>query len=344
LRFIDIGSTAVPGLAAKPKIDIIAVTKNREKAIIDLEKAGYVHKGEWNIPLKCGFTKRGTVNVNLHTFFDENHPEVELNLKFRNYLRDHPDVCDEYAVLKKKILEDEDAHQKSERSPLPIYTVRKRAFIDNIINSAGFNRLRVLKCATKDEWNAVRNFRKKYFDRLAITDSIPENFDNLNHEHFVLYHGVEIIGYADIFIVSESEAKVEVFENLDQKATSYFLNIIKEWTDVSRIQKHLLGFWEMKIDYLANYQHLIPIVAQWYLDAWRKFSENLSIENTKLKLAERLNTDKLDVCFLCFNDDCNNELIGTFSLTQEDIPNNEQFSPCFSNLFVAEKYRYRKIS
>jgi GNAT superfamily N-acetyltransferase len=99
----------------------------------------------------------------------------------------------------------------------------------------------------------------------------------------------------------------------------------------------------MKIDYLANYQHLIPTVAQWYLDAWRKFSENLSTEHTKLKLAERLNTDKLDVCFLCFNDDCNNELIGTFSLTQKDIPNNEQFSPCFSNLFVAEKYRRRKI-
>jgi GrpB-like predicted nucleotidyltransferase (UPF0157 family) len=226
-----IGSTAVPGLAAKPKIDIVAIAKNREKVIIDLEKAEYAHKGEWNIPLKCGFTKRDATNVNLHVFFDENHPEVELNLKFRDYLRDHPDVRDEYAAIKMKILEDEDAHQKSERSPLPIYTVRKRAFIDNIIKNTGFNRLRVLKCATEDEWNLARNFRKKYFDRLAITDSIPENFDDSNHEHFVLYHGVEIIGYTDIFIVSESEAKVEVFENLDQKATSYFSNIIKEWME-----------------------------------------------------------------------------------------------------------------
>jgi hypothetical protein len=43
---------------------------------------------------------------------------------------------------------------------------------------------------------------------------------------------VAIIGYADIFIVSESEAKVEIFENLDQKAIPYFLNVIKEWMKV----------------------------------------------------------------------------------------------------------------
>jgi GrpB-like predicted nucleotidyltransferase (UPF0157 family) len=227
-----IGSTAVQGLAAKPKIDIIAVAKNRKNAIANLEKAGYAHKGEWNIPLKCGFTKRGTVNVNLHMFFDENHPEVELNLRFRDYLRTHPDVLNEYAALKTKILEDEDAHQKSEKSPLPIYTVRKRAFIDSIIKNTGFNRLRILKCATEDEWNSARNFRKKYFDRLAITDSIPENFDNSNHEHFVLYRGVEIIGYADIFVVSESEAKVEVFECGAKKASPYFLDVIKEWMKV----------------------------------------------------------------------------------------------------------------
>ncbi|MDR2766034.1 MAG: hypothetical protein LBB63_01040, partial [Holosporaceae bacterium] len=60
----------------------------------------------------------------------------------------------------------------------------------------------------------------------------PESFDDSNHEHSVLYSGVAIIGYADIFIVSESEAKVEIFENLDQKAIPYFLNVIKEWMKV----------------------------------------------------------------------------------------------------------------
>jgi GrpB-like predicted nucleotidyltransferase (UPF0157 family) len=224
-----VGSTAVPGLAAKPKIDIVAVAKDRKRAIADLGKAGYVHRGEWNIPLKCGFTKRGSTNVNLHLFFDENHPEIELNLKFRDYLRTHPDVCNEYAALKMKILESEDAHQKSERSPLPIYTVRKRKFIDNIIKNAGFNRLRVLKCATDEEWNAAKNFRRKYFDQIINTDT--------NHEHFILYRGVEIIGYADIHILSDTEAKVLIFENTDKETSEYFNNVIKEWMNVHGYRK-----------------------------------------------------------------------------------------------------------
>ncbi|MDR0631786.1 MAG: GNAT family N-acetyltransferase [Holosporaceae bacterium] len=97
----------------------------------------------------------------------------------------------------------------------------------------------------------------------------------------------------------------------------------------------------MRIDYLANHVDLIPTVAQWYFEAWRRFSKNLSIEDTKLRLASRLNIDKLDICFLCFGDD--DEIVGTFSLTQKDIPNNEDFFPCLSNLFVAEKHRRQKI-
>ncbi|MDR2682052.1 MAG: GNAT family N-acetyltransferase [Holosporaceae bacterium] len=99
----------------------------------------------------------------------------------------------------------------------------------------------------------------------------------------------------------------------------------------------------MKIDYLANHQHLIPVIARWYFDTWGKFSENPSIENVKIRLANRLNTDKLDICFLCFDDDCNNELIGTFSLRQKDIPHNEDLCPSLSHLLVIEKYRRQKI-
>ncbi|MDR2645980.1 MAG: GNAT family N-acetyltransferase [Holosporaceae bacterium] len=98
----------------------------------------------------------------------------------------------------------------------------------------------------------------------------------------------------------------------------------------------------MRIECLAHHQHFIPTVARWYFDAWGKYSENSSIESAKARLANRLNTDKLNICFLCFND-CANELIGTFSLTQKDIPNNEDFSPCLSHLFVIEKYRRQKI-
>jgi hypothetical protein len=48
----------------------------------------------------------------------------------------------------------------------------------------------------------------------------------------MLYRGVEIVGYADISIVSESEARLAVFESSDPEAVSYFENVVKEWTKV----------------------------------------------------------------------------------------------------------------
>lgn len=47
------GSTSVPGLSAKPVIDMIGVVKNPEKVIHPLENLGFKYKGESS---PCGFT------------------------------------------------------------------------------------------------------------------------------------------------------------------------------------------------------------------------------------------------------------------------------------------------
>lgn len=232
-----VGSTSVPGLLAKPKIDIIAVAKDRKRAIFDLEKVGYLYKGEWNIPLKCGFTKRGLRKVNLHVFFDKNHPEIDLNLKFRDYLRNNPDVRAEYAAIKMEILRDESSQQKIGKISMPIYTIRKRKFIDGIIQKIGFNRLRVLKSTTDDEWNAAKNFRQKYFfDNQEIQDPYTWTFNHKDYEHFILYRGVEIIGYAHIQLLSKSRAALRIIvlneENRNLGYGSQFLSIIEEWLKV----------------------------------------------------------------------------------------------------------------
>jgi GrpB-like predicted nucleotidyltransferase (UPF0157 family) len=86
LAIHHVGSTAVPGLAAKPKIDMIAVVHSGDLSIAQLENIGFSYKGEWNIPFKFGFTKRGQDEINLHVF-EEGHPEIELNILFRDYLR-----------------------------------------------------------------------------------------------------------------------------------------------------------------------------------------------------------------------------------------------------------------
>ncbi|MDR2598386.1 MAG: GrpB family protein [Holosporales bacterium] len=225
-----IGSTAVPGLPAKPKIDIIAIARDRKRALPDLEGAGYQHKGEWNVPLKCGFTKRSDTDANLHLFFDENHPEIELNLLFRDYLRSNPDVRDEYAAIKKQILQDEISQQKIGKLSFPIYTIRKSIFINKIVKDIGFDRLRILKCLTDNEQNAIKMLRKDHFDRFGVLDPLNGNLDDVNHEHFMLYRGVEIVGYADIHILSKNEAEVHIFEA--QNHYHYFNSVIKEWMKV----------------------------------------------------------------------------------------------------------------
>lgn len=54
LAIHHIGSTAVPGLAAKPKIDIIAVVQDPLLVRDQLEKIGIHYRGEYNIPLHYG--------------------------------------------------------------------------------------------------------------------------------------------------------------------------------------------------------------------------------------------------------------------------------------------------
>ena len=96
-----IGSTSVPGLSAKPVIDMIGVIKDPEKAIQQLESLGFKYKDEYNIPMRLYFNRSEGIDTNLHVY-QEGHPEIELNLLFRDYLRDHPKVREEYAKFKRK--------------------------------------------------------------------------------------------------------------------------------------------------------------------------------------------------------------------------------------------------
>ncbi|WP_339040762.1 GrpB family protein [Candidatus Lariskella endosymbiont of Hedychridium roseum] len=81
-----VGSTSVPGLAAKPKIDIMAVVLDLFFKESQLEAIGYRYRGGFNIPLRRYFTIRAEErSINLHVF-EENDPEIELNILFRDHL------------------------------------------------------------------------------------------------------------------------------------------------------------------------------------------------------------------------------------------------------------------
>ncbi len=194
IAIYHIGSTAVPGLSAKPKIDILAVVKDPQKATKNLEAIGLKYAGEWSIPLQYGFKKRGDVNVNLHVY-EEGHPDIELNLLFRNYLREHPKDREKYTHLKENLLKDESSLNKR-NFDFAEYTIRKNAFISKILEKASFNKVRMMICLHDAEWEAAKKFRQKYYHPLS--DPYTWTFNHPDHTHLVLYKGTKIVGYAHL--------------------------------------------------------------------------------------------------------------------------------------------------
>ncbi len=100
-----IGSTAIPGIAAKPIIDMLAVVTSIEAldhAARYLEPLRYEAMGEFGIPGRRYFRKDSVAGVRTHQLhaFAIGSAEVERHLGFRDYLRAHPAEAKEYEALK----------------------------------------------------------------------------------------------------------------------------------------------------------------------------------------------------------------------------------------------------
>lgn len=111
-----IGSTAVPGLAAKPIIDIDIVyykPADFETVKQRLEENGYYHNGNQGIPGREVFKRLNTaqghdiLNAIPHHLYacPAGSAELERHILFRNYLLAHEEARTEYQRLKYKIAE-----------------------------------------------------------------------------------------------------------------------------------------------------------------------------------------------------------------------------------------------
>jgi GrpB-like predicted nucleotidyltransferase (UPF0157 family) len=105
LRIEHVGSTSVPGLAAKPLIDIVLVvgdTRDEAAYVPRLEAAGYklrIREPDW---YEHRLFKGPDTNVNVHTF-SEGCEEVGRMLAFRDWLRTHDDDRDLYLRAKREL-------------------------------------------------------------------------------------------------------------------------------------------------------------------------------------------------------------------------------------------------
>ncbi len=108
LTILDIqhmGSTSIPGMLAKPIIDIaIAIADFEEgRACIPLiEGLGYEYKGEFGIPLRHYFVKGDPRTFHVH-MSEITSLEWQNTLLFRDYLIQHAEIARGYAELKTRL-------------------------------------------------------------------------------------------------------------------------------------------------------------------------------------------------------------------------------------------------
>ena len=131
------GSTAVPGLEAKPIIDIqVSVEQlNPIQAYADpLARLGYRHVAHPDDAV-CPFFHRPSEWPHSHHVHvvESSGVEERRTLAFRDYLRDHSDVAHEYGVLKRRLAALYDAGKPADRE---MYAIAKTEFINRVVQIA----------------------------------------------------------------------------------------------------------------------------------------------------------------------------------------------------------------
>jgi len=102
-----VGSTSVPGLAAKPIIDldvVISDTTALETVIEQLAGLDYIYEGDLGIAGREAFGYKDKPHLYKHHLYvcRESSPELKKHLCFRDYLRTHPEAAAEYGSVKRE--------------------------------------------------------------------------------------------------------------------------------------------------------------------------------------------------------------------------------------------------
>ncbi len=127
-----IGSTAVPGLPAKPVIDIDVLLKSPKdlpQVISKLKAIGYQHQGTLGVPGRDAFKAPGH-DIHHHLYVCST-PVTEFfrHIAFRDYLRTHPQDAEDYARLKRSLAGKYSVDREA-------YTQAKTDFIHEILQHA----------------------------------------------------------------------------------------------------------------------------------------------------------------------------------------------------------------
>ncbi|MDT8389691.1 MAG: GrpB family protein [Lentisphaeria bacterium] len=132
LRIEHFGSTAIPGMMAKPIIDVLVQVpsfpeaKQRAIPLFNKKDWEYWWYGDHAVFIKRdGFLGPRTHHVHMMT----KGPEFQKRMAFRDWLRSHPEDATEYARLKQRLA---DCHREAREK----YTDAKTVFVKRIVAKA----------------------------------------------------------------------------------------------------------------------------------------------------------------------------------------------------------------
>jgi GrpB-like predicted nucleotidyltransferase (UPF0157 family) len=106
LKFEHIGSTAVPGLAGRPIVDLMLGAPPASWAALDelrprIVALGYEDLGDAGVPGRVCFRRRTKLRAFDVVLVEEGGAQWRDNLALRDYLRAHPEEAARYAELKR---------------------------------------------------------------------------------------------------------------------------------------------------------------------------------------------------------------------------------------------------
>jgi GrpB-like predicted nucleotidyltransferase (UPF0157 family) len=259
LQIYHIGSTSVPGLPAKPIIDMIPVVKNilamdspicRSK----MEALGYEYKGELGIPFRRYYTKVDSSPFalerrthHLHVY-QVGNPEIEHHMQFRNYLSSNQAQNNndfrKYAQLKMELA-------IMNPNDMRTYSLGKSNFINSLQPKIGFNGILLRNCETQEEWIGYRRLmRRSQTNGNEMDEKLP------THYQFVLVYVGQIVCAAHVIL----DIAHEYFRILDIQADDQWVGHIEQKME------------QLLIEWHSHQQYLAKMEAERNMDLGRHFS------------------------------------------------------------------------
>ena len=125
-----IGSTAIPGMVAKPILDIAVAVASFEEAVVciaPLAALGYLYRGENGLPRRHYFDKGEPLTTHHLHMWERDTEEWARHIRFRDRLRADPALAAEYAALKLRLWAEHPGDRNAYQDGKEVFCARVQA-------------------------------------------------------------------------------------------------------------------------------------------------------------------------------------------------------------------------